>query len=504
MGAVRLLAVALTAACLLPGCDAPDAPEKKTTGAAERRFGGIAFEPCSLTSPVSTESIEAQCARFAVPEDRARPDGRRIMLNMAWLPATQEGAAEADPVFLLAGGPGQAATEVWPQIDRAFAEVRKNRDVILVDQRGTGQSNPLVCEDAKGKPATATETDKGGASLAELAKQCLDALDADPRFYTTTEAVRDLEAVRAALGVPQINLIGVSYGTRVAQQYTARHPDRTRTIVLDGVAPNDLVVGGEFARTFDRALALQDARCEQSAPCKARFPTGLRAQLRQLKAKLEAAPVEVEYRDPGTGEIGRGTLTADTLTGLSFAFSYMPQLASLLPVVIEEAARGQYGPLMALSKLAEESMGGQIARGMQLSVICAEDADRYRPDPADADTVLGADLSRMFFSACEVWPKGTRPADFNKPLESKVPALLMSGELDPVTPPEYGERVLKGLPNGRHVVLRGQAHNVFQIGCMPKLLSQFIESADAKALDTDCLKSVDFVPPFTSFNGWEP
>lgn len=504
MGAVRLLAAALAAACLLPGCDAPDGPEKRTTGAAERRFGDIVFEPCSLTGPQSTESIEAQCARLAVPEDRARPGGRRILLNMAWLPATQEGAAEPDPVFLLAGGPGQAATEVWPQIDRAFAEVRKNRDVILVDQRGTGQSNPLVCEDAKGEPATAAETDQGGAGLAELAEACLAKLDADPRFYTTTEAVQDLEAVRSALGAPQVNLIGVSYGTRVAQQYTARHPDRTRTIVLDGVAPNDLVVGGEFARTFERALSLQDARCAQSASCKARFPGGLRAQLRQLKAKLAAAPVEVEYRDPGTGEVRRGMLTADTLTGLSLAFSYMPQLTSLLPVVIDEAARGQYGPLMALSELAEESIGGQMARGMQLSVVCAEDADRYRPDPADADTVLGADLSRMFFSACAVWPKGRRPADFNRPLESKVPALLMSGELDPVTPPEYGERVLKGLPNARHVVLRGQAHNVFHVGCMPKLLSQFIESADAKALDAECLKSVDFVPPFTSFNGWEP
>lgn len=503
MGAVRLLAVALTTACLLPGCDAPETPDT-TTGTAERRFGDLAFEPCTLTDAMGSGNIEAQCARFTVPEDRARPDARAIALNIAWLPATQEGAAAPDPVLLLAGGPGQAATEVWPQIDRAFAEVRKNRDVILVDQRGTGQSNPLTCEDAEGDALVPAETDTGGASLAELAKRCLTGLDADPRFYTTTEAVQDLEAVRAALGAPQVNLIGVSYGTRVAQQYTARYPERTRTIVLDGVAPNDLVVGGEFARTFDRALALQDARCEQTASCKARFPTGLRTQLRQLKAKLEAAPVEVEYRDPGTGKIERGTLTADTLTGLSFAFSYMPQLASLLPVVIDEAAGGQYGPLMALSTIAEKSISGQMSRGMQLSVICAEDADRYRPDPADADTVLGPDLSRMFFSACSVWPKGSRPAGFNTPLQSKVPALLMSGELDPVTPPEYGERVLKGLPNGRHVVLRGQAHNVFHIGCMPKLLSQFIESADAKALDTGCLKSVDFVPPFTGFNGWEP
>lgn len=504
MRAVRSISAALAAVVLLAACHGAEAPRAGTGSAGERAYGAIRFKACSLTSTLGTESIEAQCARHAVPEDRARPNGRRILLDIAWLPATQEGAAQPDPVVFLAGGPGQAATEVWAPLDRAFAELRKNRDVILVDQRGTGQSNPLACKDEAGEPAAIDDSGTGGADTAAFVKKCLARLDADPRFYTTTEAVHDLDAVRAALGVAKLNLIGVSYGTRVAQQYTARYPARTRAIVLDGVAPNELVVGGEFARTFDRALALQDARCRQDAACRARFPIELRTQLRRLKTRLDATPVQVAYRDPGTGALAQDTLTGDTLTGLSHAFSYMPQLASLLPVVLDDAARGQYGPLMAMSKMMDAAMGGQMSRGMQLSVVCAEDADRYRPDPADAATVLGPDLSTMFFSACAAWPKGRRPADFNTPLRSNVPALLMSGELDPVTPPEYGERVLKGLPNGRHVVLRGQAHNVLQIGCMPKLLSQFIESANAKALDTTCLKSVDFVPPFTSFNGWEP
>ncbi len=159
---------------------------------------------------------------------------------------------------------------------------------------------------------------------------------------------------------------------------------------------------------------------------------------------------------------------------------------------------------MSLAKFMDGQVSGQMARGMQLSVICAEDADRYRPDPADADTVMGDDLARLFFSPCAVWPKGERPAGFNQPLVSKVPALLMSGEQDPVTPPSYGEAVLKGLSNGRHLVLRGQGHNVIGQGCMPKLVSQFIESTDAKALDAKCLDAIDGTPAFTSFNGWEP
>jgi len=209
-------------------------------------------------------------------------------------------------------------------------------------------------------------------------------------------------------------------------------------------------------------------------------------------------------RDPGTGESKRDTLTADTVTGLAFMFSYAPQSAALLPLVIDEADHGRYGPLMSLAQLMTQSVGGQMSRGMQWSVVCAEDADRSSDDASAADTVLGAQVARMFFAACPAWPTGKRPADFTVPLKSTVPALLLSGELDPVTPPRYGERVLAGLGNGRHQVLRGQGHNVSGIGCMPKLLGQFFETADAKALDMRCLDTLTYVPPFTSFNGWEP
>lgn len=185
-------------------------------------------------------------------------------------------------------------------------------------------------------------------------------------------------------------------------------------------------------------------------------------------------------------------------------FSYMPEMMSLMPVVIDEADRGEYAPLMALAQLATRSMDGRMSRAMQWSVVCAEDADRYTPDAADADTVLGAEMGPAFFAACKAWPHGARPAAFVEPLRSNVPALLLSGEMDPVTPPAYGERVLKGLPNGRHFVLRGQGHNVGATGCLPKLVGQFVESLDAKALDATCLDSVGYVPPFTGYNGWEP
>ncbi len=501
----RIGIAALAAVWLLSACDGSNSANGQDL--AVRTFGSIAFEPCTLSSPMAPSSIDAQCAKFEVAENPAQPKGRKIPLNIAWLPARDQAGGTSDPVFFLAGGPGQAATEYAAQVDMALRDVRKQRDIVLIDQRGTGKLSPLQCRDAQGKDLALQETDEANAdAISGFAGRCAQALagKADPRFYTTTEAIGDLDQVRRALGVQKINLVGVSYGTRVAQQYAARFPEHTRAIVLDGVAPNTLVVGGEFARTFERALGLQVAQCRQLASCRDRFPQDLRTQLRTLKDRLQTAPVEVEYRDPSSAEIRRNTLTADTVVGLTHMFSYMPQMASLLPVVIDEADRGRYAPLMALAQMMTREMGGQMNRGMQWSVICAEDADRYRPDPDDAGTVLGGDMANAFFAACQQWPHGTRPATFSEPLRSPVPALLMSGEIDPVTPPAYAEAVLKGLPNGRHLMLRGQGHNVGGTGCMPKLVGQFLETTDARKLDAQCLDAIGYVPPFTGFNGWEP
>jgi pimeloyl-ACP methyl ester carboxylesterase len=500
----RPLAV-IAASVLLAACQAAQAPAAQN---AERSYGTLRFHPCTLTSPVAAGNVEAQCTRLSVPENPAAPGGRKIALNIAWLPVSGQGASEPDPVMFIAGGPGQAATEVASIVDLALRDTRKRRDVFLVDQRGTGHSNPLTCVGADGKPLPLADVSRSptAAELADYAKRCAQSLQgrADPRFYTTTQAIADLDAVRAALGVDKLNLIGGSYGTRVAQQYAARYPAHVRSVVLDGVAPNDLVVGGEFATTFEDAITLQSEQCKASPACAKRFPTDTRAQLRTVVERLRQAPVEVEYRDPASGETKRDQATADTVTSLAFSFSYAPQTASLLPLVLDEAAHARYAPLMSLAQLMGQQMDGQMSRGMQWSVICAEDADRYRAPAAGGDTLLGPEVAQMFFAACPAWPTGTRPADFTAPFKSQLPVLLTSGELDPVTPPRYAARVLQGLPNGRHLVVRGQGHGTMTLGCMPKLLGQFFESADAKHLDATCLDAMSGVPAFTSFNGWEP
>jgi pimeloyl-ACP methyl ester carboxylesterase len=468
-----------------------------------RHLGKLAFTPCTLSAPLGTGSLEAQCTTLSVAEDRANPKGRHIDLAIAWLPAT--GEALPDPVVMLAGGPGQGALESFPTIAGAFNEVRKTRHVIQVDQRGTGGSNPLVCRHGQGNNAVLeAESDDLGQARA-FATRCAASLAprADVRFYTTGEAIDDLDAVRAAIGAPQLNLVGVSYGTRVAQQYARRYPARTRTVVLDGVVPNTLVLGNEHARNLEASLAKQFGRCRAQPECVGRLGDP-RAQLNALLARVDANPPLVRYRDGITGEARSERLTRGHIASLARMFAYAPQIAGLLPLELNEAIAGRYEPLMALSQLVNASLGDSIMHGMQLSVICAEDADALAIDPKDTGSLIGTDLIGVLQAQCAVWPRGKRDPAFRAPLSGNTPVLLLSGEFDPVTPPRYGDEVVRTLPHGRHLVVRGQGHNVLPVGCVPKLYADFVATADAKALDVACLERVPYAQPFTGFYGWEP
>jgi pimeloyl-ACP methyl ester carboxylesterase len=476
--------------------------------APERKLGRIVFHPCTLTPPLAGASVEAQCGTLSVAENPALPNGRKIALNIAWLPAAESGDHLPDPVFLIAGGPGQSATESFAGYVPMLQDVRKHRDLLLVDQRGTGKSNPLQCklDDAATDAVDAMETDEPTPEqLRADTIRCRDQLSkkADLRFYTTTDAVRDLETVRTAIGADRINLYGVSYGSRVAQQYAMRHPQRTRTLVLDGVAPNEIWLGNDFARNLETALDLQFGRCGKTPEC-AKSLGNPRQRLDALMAKLRAETPLVSYRDASTGETKQERLRPGHVAGLARMYAYAPAAASILPLLLHEASLGHYENLMALSKMLGGAMSESMMYGMQLSVVCTEDAAGLRADEAMASSLLGNELVDLLQAQCAVWPKNTLPADFHAPLATRVPALLLSGELDPVTPPAYAEMVAKSLPNSRSLVLRGQGHSVIGTGCTPKLFAQFLQTANAKTLDAKCLDALAYTPPFTTFNGWEP
>ncbi len=495
---------------LKPADKAPVHRETTATAATApvppRRLGSLAFQPCVLAQKGSTLTVEAQCTQMDVPEDAAHPTGRKIQLAIAWVPAKNEDAT--DPVFMLAGGPGQSALDTYPVVASAFDPILKKRNVILVDQRGTGKSNPLACKDTKGDKTALEEQDASindPDTVRRMTEQCRDALSrrADLRFYTTSDATRDLDAVRAAIGADKIDLVGISYGTRVAQHYARRYPSHTRALVLDSVAPNELVFGNDFARNLDDALALGFRECAKVPHCVERMGDP-RKNLADLLAALGAHPQPVDYRDPMTGEMKHETLTRGHLSMLVRMYAYEPVAASTLPLTLAEAGKGRYAPLMSQVEMIGDNLGDAMTAGMQLSVICAEDADDMRADPAYADSVLGNQMIALLQSQCAIWPHGKRPSDFHAPLVSDVPILVLEGEFDPVTPPRYGEQVVKHLSHGRLLVLKGQGHNVIGVGCTPKLVARFLDTADAKSLDAGCLDKLPYTPPFTSFSGWEP
>ena len=482
------------------------------TNAKQFTLGKLAFKACELAQKRSGATTAAYCTPFQVPENYAaaatETGARKIDLNVALIKADAE-AADSDFVVFLAGGPGQAAIENWPAVASAFAPLRKHHHVLLVDQRGTGGSNALTCD--RGDKAKDTATDSAVepvASLDEVRRQTRECLDqvrqhADPAQYTTTIAARDLETLRQALGAPQFDLVGVSYGTRMAQQYLMRYPDGVRSVVLDSVAPNELVLGEEFADNLEIALKAQFSLCTQSPACAKAFPDPY-ASLITLRDALRAKPVAYDFRDPITFASTHRRLDDYALAGLVRLFAYTPETAALLPLSIAEGLKGNYTPLAGQSQLLMGDLSELRDNGMQTSVICAEDVDLLTPRPQDKNTVLGTLLIDVIKAQCEVWPRGARPADFHAPLKSDKPILVLEGELDPVTPPKYGEQVLKGLTRARLLIAKGQGHNVVGRGCIPKIVEDFVNYLAPADLDLTCADSLGPIPAFIDFNGAAP
>lgn len=472
---------------------------------ATLRMGRLALTACQLKQPHSAATIPAYCAKFPVPEDRANPHSRTIELRLAIVKSDSE-VPDRDLVTLLAGGPGQSAIDTYPEVAAAFAPLLKQHDLLLLDQRGTGGSNPLSCPKAeKAQQAQANLPFDAARAKTDIAA-CLAEVEqkADPRFYTTTIAVADLEAVRQALGSPKLDLVGVSYGTRMAQQYAVAHPGAVRSIVLDSVVPNSLVLGESFASDLARALKLQADACVATPACNKAYGDW-RKTLLDLHAKLVATPVaNVTFPDPNTFKPVTRTVTGDTLADLVHLFAYNAGASALLPLDVAQATKGNFAPLLGQTQLGQGDLSAGMNPGMQLSVMCAEDAPFLKPRPEDADTLLGTLPIQRIETACSVWPRGGMPKDFHAPFKSAIPTLILSGERDPVTPPRFAQEVLKGLSDGRVLELKGMGHGELAIGCMPKLVGEFVDKLDPKTLDATCLKRIGPIPAFVDFNGAAP
>jgi pimeloyl-ACP methyl ester carboxylesterase len=428
----------------------------------------------------------AACTTLVVPENRSRPDGRRIELFVAVLRANTL-SPKRDPLLILAGGPGQSASSLAPFASR-LTEVRRTRDVVLVDQRGTGRSAPLDCEafrpdDERDDALDIDPLPKARECLAELA-----ARGVDPAQYTTGAWIADLEAVREALGVQQWNLWGGSYGTRVALEYMRRHPARVRSAILDGVAPPAIKISLDVWRTRERALDDLFAACKAAAAC-VRSHADMAVTLDRIRQALGPKGREVTITHPRTGEREKVLLTYDGVLAGIHPLTYLPELAATLPELLERAADGEWSPLFAAAHFVAGDIATQMSVALHYSVTCSEDATRVTSDERRRlESLRSAPLARAALAVCDVWPRGRAPDDAFVPVASDLPVLLLSGGLDPVTPPPYAEEVAKTLPNSRHVVANGYGHIVSPHACGPRLIAAFVDSLRFDRLPASCLE----------------
>jgi pimeloyl-ACP methyl ester carboxylesterase len=464
----------------------------------------LALSACQLEDETKVSVVSADCGELSVPENSSDPNGRHIRLHFARVPAINR-RKQPDPLFVLAGGPGMAATTFYATASLSFARIHRDRDILLVDQRGTGRSNPLNCAQ--------DDKDLYRASDAEVtadARRCLATLEktANVAFYTTSVAVQDLDSVRAALGYQRINLYGVSYGTRVAQHYVRRFPDRTRSVILDGVVPPQLALGTATALNAERALTRILERCANDSECKKHFGDPF-VSYHTLRNSLQVHPVSVSLADPTSGESSRLDFTGYHLATVLRLGSYTAEQAALLPLVLHSASESaNFTPLASQFLLVNRSYGDVVAYGMHNSVVCSEDVpywDLAKVDRAELEkTYLGTAQLDGLRSICSVWPRGPIDSDFHTPLHTDVPVLLLSGSDDPVTPPDDAEEARRSFTHSVHLILKGFGHGQLSAPCVDRVMANFMSRGAVEGLDVSCVQNDRPLPFFVTVGGPSP
>ena len=443
-----------------------------------------ALFPTATAEPLKTCRVAglrhpAQCGVLKRPLDPARPSGDQIDIHYAVVPALARRKLP-DPVFLLAGGPGQSALSLAPQVLALFTRLNNRRDIVFVDQRGTGLSAPLVCDDTRALPLA--ELADPAAQLREITR-CREKLQALPygdlRFFTTMLAMQDLDAVRQQLGAQRINLIGASYGTRAALDYQRQFPNAVRRSVMDGVAPADMVLPLSMSTDNQAAFDALLRDCEQAASCQKNHPN-LRRDASALFNKL---PQTIIAAHPLTGQRETFPYSRDMLLAALRGPLYLPAMAAGLPQAISDATTGQFEGLLGMGSLLSPRKGSTLAMGMHFSVICAEDAprvDRRQQGSLQAAGIDFADsVAQLYAKVCAAWPQGAVPSSFYEIPPSRTPVLLLSGGLDPATPPRHAQRVALALgAKALNVVVPNAGHGVMSVGCVRDVIYKFIDTED--------------------------
>lgn len=437
--------------------------------------GSPAFVSCTYGGRIS-----AWCARLPVPEDPRRPDGRSISLRIAVLPATRRPAAGA--LFYLEGGPGGAASQSAVLVNTLFAQVERTRDIVMVDERGTGGSNRLTC------PGDIRQTSI--AAVSAYVRRCFAGLRADPRLYTTSVAADDLEAVRQALGYGKIDLFGGSYGATLAQVYLHLFPTSARTAVLSSGSLTSVPLYDVSARNAERALDAVLARCAAASACHHAFPN-TQAELARL---LKRGPRRVAT--PGRSVV----LGPDEVAWTIDSLSETPADASTLPFAIHAAAKGGYLPL---ARAYATDLGSLGRLAIFWTTVCSEPWAGF--DPAVTARIgagsylvhAAVDRARMLRTACRAVPRGRVAPGAFQAAATRLPVLMLAGSADPLDPPANLRGWQRVFPDGRLVVVPGAGHGTIEDGCVQTLVARFVAAGSAANLHATCARHVS-LPPFIS------
>lgn len=475
-----IIHILLLACLLLSGCQALAAPIENTTAPLP-----LTLEPCT----VAGGAVKAECGILSVPEDRANPAGRTLDLDLVVVRA-QKPNPEPDPLFYLAGGPGGAATASGTvvTVNHLFDEINAARDVVFLDQRGTNAMHRLACEPI---PFSVAEASQG--QMDDWMKECLSGLDGDPRFYTTAEAMRDLDAARAALGYDQINLYGISYGAAAAQVYMRMFPERVRAAVLDHGTALDLPFQYAMPNASQAALDQIFTYCEQDEACRAAYPA-IRADWQAVLDRLAQGPVATSYVPPKADRPAELTMDglADGLHNLMYKSGTYVQIPYLIHTL---AATEDWGPVVKSYQDHYASGGSpQPLQLMALTIFCFEPAWGYDPDevtrlnPDSYYRDLQAAWARSEQKLCASLPQPDPALIYPPGQPAPLSALMLNSLLDPQNPPANMEPALREFTRSRIVTEKTEGHDASASSCRWGIITQYIQQGSADKLDLTCLE----------------
>lgn len=445
----------------------------------------------------------AQCGVLKRPLNPSEPNGKQIDVHYVVV-ASMAREKHPDPVFFFAGGPGQSAIDVLPAIIGSLKRLNNRRDIVFVDQRGTGTSAPLQCAPDASVPLRESMDPQLLAKRMERCRLALEKLPyGDLRFFTTSIAMGDIDAVRAALGAETINLIGGSYGTRAALEYMRLYPQRVRRVVLDGVVPPDLSLPQSISEDANSALKALFADCAADKACNANYPN----LAQTWESLFDRLPATMLMDNPVTGTPEQVTITAPMIGLMVRGPLYAPNMASALPRAIAEAAQGRWGAMMGLASASGNRSGKEMAMGMHFSTLCAEDA--LRPVSLESAGRFSNAMELSYKAVCADWPKGQVDPAFYVTPKTTSPVMMLSGGIDPVTPPQHAQKTAKLLGDTvEHIIVPKAGHGLLRLGCVRDLVFRFVDSKAPPVPDpkkADCLATIPrpmaFVPMAVQMRG---